>query len=93
MAIKRVHAIVTGRVQGVYFRTYTQDEAQKIGVTGWVRNCQDGTVEVAVEGEEDKVDQMIQWLHAGSPMGEVTGVEVNDEPPLNEQSAFNIRYN
>ncbi len=93
MAIKRVHAIISGRVHGVYFRTYTQDEAQKLGLTGWVRNCSDGTVEAAIEGEAGKVDKLVEWLNVGSPMGEVTGVEVAEEAPLNEQGAFNIRYN
>lgn len=92
MAIKRVHAIISGRVQGVYFRTYAQDEAQKLGLTGWVRNHRGGAVEAAIEGEESKVDQMVAWLHIGSPMGEVTGVEVTEETPLNEKGAFNIRY-
>lgn len=93
MAIKRVRAIVSGQVQGVYFRTYTQDEGQKLGLTGWVKNCPDGTVEAAIEGEDSKVDQLVKWLHIGSPIGKVTGVEVTEEPPLNEQGTFNIRYN
>jgi acylphosphatase len=93
MAIKRVRATVTGRVQGVYFRTYTQDEAQKLGVAGWVRNLPDGSVEAAIEGDSDKVDQMVNWLKTGTPMAEVKSVETTEETPLNEQSAFNIRYN
>jgi len=93
MAIKRVRAIVTGQVQGVYFRTYTQDEAQKLGLAGWVRNLPDGSVEATIEGEADKVDKLVAWLSTGSPLAEIKGVETFDEEPLHEQSAFNIRYN
>lgn len=93
MATKRVRAIVTGRVQGVYFRTYTQDEAQKKGLAGWVRNLPDGSVESTIEGEAAVVDEMVEWLRGGTPMAEVEGVETFEEEPLNEQSSFNIRYN
>jgi len=92
MALKRVHVVIEGKVQGVYFRTYTQAEAQEIGVAGWVRNRPDGNVEAAVEGECDKVDKMIEWCKAGSPMSEVSRVLVAEEEPLNEKGTFNIRY-
>ena len=92
MAIKRVLVTVTGSVQGVYYRTYTQDEATKLGLHGWVRNLPGSGVQVAIEGEADKVDQLVQWLHTGSPMATVTGVTVVDEKPLNETIPFNIRY-
>lgn len=92
MTLKRVHVVIEGKVQGVYFRTYTQAEAQEIGVAGWVRNRPDGNVEAAVEGESEKVDKMIEWCKAGSPMSEVSRVLVAEEKPLNETGTFNIRY-
>ncbi|OIP49513.1 MAG: acylphosphatase [Deltaproteobacteria bacterium CG23_combo_of_CG06-09_8_20_14_all_60_8] len=92
MATKRVLATVTGKVQGVYYRTYAQDEASKLGLHGWVRNLPGSGVQAAIEGEADKVDAMVKWLHTGSPMSEVTGVEVVEEKPLNETTPFNIRY-
>jgi acylphosphatase len=92
MALKRIVATVTGKVQGVYYRTYAQDEASKLGLHGWVRNLPNGAVQAAIEGEEAKVDQLLKWMHTGSPMSEVTGVEVVDEKPLNETIPFNIRY-
>jgi acylphosphatase len=92
MALKRVHVIVEGKVQGVYFRTYAQAEAQKIGVAGWVRNRPDGNVEAALEGESDKVDMMIEWCKTGSPMSQISRVLVAEEKPLNEKGTFNIRY-
>ena len=92
MSVKRVHVVVEGKVQGVYFRTYTQAEAQNIGVGGWVRNRPDGNVEAAVEGENEKVDKMIEWFKTGSPMSQVSRVLVAEEKPLNETGLFNIRY-
>jgi acylphosphatase len=79
MKKRRVHVWITGRVQGVFFRAYTRDAAQLIGVAGWVRNLHDGRVEAVFEGEADKVEKMIEWCHEGSPMGRVDRVEVLEE--------------
>ena len=92
MASKRVRVIVEGRVQGVFFRSYTQQMAQRLGLGGWVRNRPDSSVESVVEGEQGRVDQMIQWFYQGSPMSRVTGVKVTCEEPTNEFSEFEIRY-
>ncbi len=89
---KCIHAIVHGRVQGVYFRDYTRREAQRLGVCGWVRNLIDGTVEVVAEGVPEDVDSLLSWLHKGSPMSEVTAVDAVEEPPDNHFSSFVIRY-
>lgn len=91
MAIKRVHAIVHGKVQGIYFRAYAQAEGNKIGVKGWVKNRSDGTVEAAIEGEPEQVEQMVAWLNQGSPGAQVTKVETKEERPVGEPQ-FNIRY-
>ena len=93
MAKKRVVTRVTGLVQGVYFRDYAQKEARTLGLSGWVRNRPDGTVETVLEGEAQKVEQMIAWLHIGSPQAEVKEVQVTEEQPLGDKSAFAIRYN
>jgi acylphosphatase len=89
---KRVHVIVTGRVQGVFFRAYTRDEAVKLGLTGWVRNKSDGTVEAIVEGEDMTVDKMINWFYKGSPHSHVEKVETEQEPPVGDMEAFEIHY-
>lgn len=89
---KRVRIRIEGLVQGVFFRAYTQEEAQKIGLSGWVRNLPDGSVEAVVEGKTSLVDQMIQWFHKGSPSSQVTRVDVNKEEPLGEKNDFIIRY-
>ena len=92
MALRRVHIVVEGRVQGVFFRAYTQEEAQKLGLTGWVRNQRDGAVEAVVEGDAARIEHMLQWFHRGSPMSAVTRVTVTEEEPVGESTAFEIHY-
>ncbi|SPJ16072.1 Acylphosphatase [Syntrophobacter sp. SbD2] len=79
MKKRRVHVWITGRVQGVFFRAYTRDAAQLIGVTGWVRNLPDGRVEAVFEGGSDKVERMIEWCREGSPMSRIERVDLLDE--------------
>ncbi len=79
MKKRRAHVWIAGRVQGVFFRAYTRDAAQLIGVTGWVRNLHDGRVEAVFEGEADKVEKMIEWCREGSPMSRIDRVEVLEE--------------
>ena len=80
-------------MQGVYFRDYAQKEARALELSGWVRNRPDSTVEVVLEGEAEKIEQMIAWLHIGSPQAEVKEVQVTEEQPLDDKTAFAIRYN
>jgi acylphosphatase len=75
----RAHVWVSGRVQGVYFRAYAEDEAAFRKVAGWIRNAPDGRVEAVFEGAAASVEAMIQWCHRGSPASRVTGVEVTWE--------------
>lgn len=93
MARRRVVAVVEGLVQGVYFRDYAQKEARSLELSGWVRNRPDGTVEAVLEGEAKKVEQMLAWLHIGSPQAEIKEVQVTEEQPLGDKTAFAIRYN
>ncbi|MFA7383456.1 MAG: acylphosphatase [Desulfurivibrionaceae bacterium] len=92
MAKKRVVARVEGVVQGVFFRDYTHKEARRLGLSGWVRNRADGTVEAVLEGDAENVAQMITWLHLGSPQAKVRRVLVTEEQPLGDKTAFAIRY-
>lgn len=87
----RAHVWVSGRVQGVCFRAYAEDEAIFRRVRGWLRNAPDGRVEALFEGERGSVEAMIQWCHRGSPASRVTDVEVVWEAPQGEQS-FRVRY-
>lgn len=77
----RAHVWVSGRVQGVYFRAYAEDEAAFRMVAGWIRNAPDGRVEAVFEGSPAAVEAMIRWCHRGSPASEVTGVDVAWEDP------------
>jgi acylphosphatase len=75
----RAHVWVSGRVQGVYFRAYAEDEAAFRRVAGWIRNAPDGRVEAVFEGPPPAVEAMVRWCHRGSPAADVTGVEVTWE--------------
>jgi len=88
----RAHVIVSGRVQGVFFRAETQDAAQRIGVTGWVRNLADGTVEAVFEGDRNLVEEAIAWCRQGSPMARVDGVQVDWETRLEGFDRFSVRH-
>jgi acylphosphatase len=80
----RAHVWVSGRVQGVYFRSYAEDEAAFRKVVGWIRNLPDGRVEVVFEGSRVAVEKLIQWCYRGSPASDVTGVEVTWEDARGE---------
>lgn len=86
------HVIIQGWVQGVYFRAFTRDQARSLGLTGWVRNRRDGSVEACFEGEKEKVEQMIAWCHRGSPPSRVEAVQVDLGPYSGEFDSFQIRY-
>jgi acylphosphatase len=76
MVARRVS--VTGRVQGVFFRAWTCEQAQELHVTGWVRNCDDGSVEAHLEGDEGSVEQLIGKMHGGPPDARVADLRVSD---------------
>lgn len=92
MERKRIRARVHGRVQRVAFREYTRREATQLGLSGWVRNRDDGTVEVLVEGPPERVDRLLSWLTIGSPLAQVTGVDYSEEYPQNETGPFVLRF-
>ena len=82
--------LVSGRVQGVFFRDDCRQEAVAAGVAGWVRNRPDGRVEATFEGEPDAVDRLVSWCRTGPPSARVSGVEVLDEEPVGE-IGFHVR--
>jgi acylphosphatase len=89
--VKAVQARVTGRVQGVSFRWYTREQAQELGVTGWVRNEPDGSVLLHAEGDDDAVDALVAWCRAGPSTAKVADVAVRDAAPSGATS-FDIGY-
>jgi len=88
----RVHVVISGRVQGVFFRAHTVEKADELGLTGWVKNTPDGTVEAVFEGEEGAVDEMLTWCHRGPALARVTKVEATHETFTGEFREFSIRY-
>ena len=86
MSTTAVQVRVSGRVQGVAFRWDAQHQAQRIGVTGWVRNEPDGSVLAHVEGEPDQVNDMVVWLRHGPPAAKVSNVAVRDAAPTGADS-------
>lgn len=77
----RVRMRIDGRVQGVYYRDSCRQMAVRLGVTGWVRNLHDGSVEVVAEGPRDAVGALSSWCHEGPSRAVVSNVDVVDEPP------------
>lgn len=92
MSLKRVHVLVEGLVQGVFFRACTRDEAKRLGLSGWVRNKPDGSVEAEIEGDEKDVDLMLAWFHKGSPHSRVLKVTGTPCALLNSVADFVVRY-
>lgn len=80
----RARVVVSGRVQGVWFRDSCRHEADRLGLAGWVRNNRDGTVEAVFEGSEEAVGEMVGWCRVGSPRAVVEGVDVGFEEPRGE---------
>jgi len=89
---KRVHLIVSGRVQGVFFRAETQSQALHLHLKGWVRNTSDGRVEIIIEGDEENVQRMIDWCHKGPPIANVEGIDYHEEPFHDSFDDFKIVY-
>jgi acylphosphatase len=86
----RVHVFVEGRVQGVWFRDSAWQQAERLGVTGWIRNLPDGKVEAVYEGSRWAVEELLSWTRIGPARADVTGVEIHDETPKGE-TGFRVR--
>ncbi len=91
MSEKRVHVVVSGRVQGVAFRASCQRQAVTLDVRGWVRNRWDGAVEALFEGEPAAVDAMVRWCHHGPPAADVERVEMTDAAAGPAERGFRVR--
>jgi len=87
-----MHVLISGRVQGVFFRAETQRAATGFKLSGWVRNLPDGRVEAVFEGEDAAVDKMLAWCHHGPPAARVQEVIVTEETYTGEFTSFGIKY-
>ncbi|HPD56965.1 MAG TPA: acylphosphatase [Smithellaceae bacterium] len=90
--MKRIHVLISGRVQGVFFRAETQRTATGLNLTGWVRNLPDGRVEAVFEGEDANVDKMLAWCQHGPPAARVQEVIFDDQTYSGEFSNFGVKY-
>lgn len=86
----RVRAVVSGRVQGVWFRESCRREAERLGVAGWVANRPDGTVEIEAEGDEAAVEALVRWAHRGPRLARVERVTLERSAPTGDQG-FHVR--
>jgi len=88
----RARIRVFGRVQGVFFRQNALRYAMKIGIRGYIRNLEDGSLEAVYQGPKDKVDQMLQWTKRGPPYAFVSSYRIRWENPADDFSAFEVMY-
>ncbi len=92
MSDKRIRIIVTGKVQGVFFRQALKVMAKKNDIFGWVKNLKDGRVEAVLEGDEEKISRIVEWAHGGPANAIVEDVEIRNEKFISEFSKFDVLY-
>jgi len=90
--IRRMHLWVSGRVQGVFFRASARDQAEHLGLTGWVRNVPGGRVEIVAEGDDEDLEKLRRWARRGPAYAYVTELEETMEPATGEFKEFDVRY-
>jgi acylphosphatase len=90
MALKRIHLVIRGRVQGVYYRASAVREAKRLGLTGWVKNRPDSAVEVVAEGEEDQVKDFLAWAQHGPSTARVDKIDTRWRSYTGEFASFTI---
>ncbi len=88
----RVHCMIHGRVQGVYFRASTQEQALRLGLMGWVRNTSDGIVELVAEGDQIPLQRLVDWCQHGPSGAHVTRVDTTWEAPAGDLEPFAISF-
>jgi len=89
--VRAVRVRVRGRVQGVWFRGSTRDEARRLGLAGWVRNREDGSVEAHLQGAPATVDAMVAWCRVGPPLAAVTRLDLDDVDLDDSLTGFDVR--
>lgn len=89
--MKRVKLTIVGDVQGVFFRYFAKQEADRLSLSGWCRNEADGNVFVVMEGEEKNVDRFVNWAKKGSELATVENVEIAQEKYTGQEQGFEIR--
>ncbi len=88
---RQAHIVVSGKVQGVWYRASTQEVARALGLKGWVRNLPTGQVEILAQGDKDSIERLVEWCHQGPPAARVTAVDVEWEEPGKPFDDFSVR--
>lgn len=92
MEDKRVHLIIEGKVQGVFYRASAMEKAVSLGLSGFVRNLSGGEVELVAEGRRENLDELISWCRIGPPNAHVTDIKSTFSTPIGEFDNFHIQY-
>lgn len=88
----RAHLLISGKVQGVFYRSFAQDIAYSFRLKGWVRNCSDGNVEAVFEGRKEDIEKAISSCHKGPPAAKITSIDVRWGKFKNEFNLFSIKH-
>jgi len=91
MGKKRIRLLISGRVQGVFFRDNTRKKAKEFGLKGWVKNLENGQVEIVAEGQEEDIESLIQWAKKGPLLARVDDLKVKEEQCKEEFNYFEIK--
>lgn len=92
MNMKKIRAIVSGKVQGVGFRIYTRAQARQLGISGFVRNLRNGKVEIVAAGQAERIGKLVKWAQSGSPSAQVNNLQLEDMEYIDEEFRdFEIR--
>jgi acylphosphatase len=89
---EQIHLHIRGRVQGIFYRASARQEAKRLGLTGWVRNCPDGSVELLAQGPRPLCEELLRYCHEGPPGAQVDEIDVSWGEPSAECAGFDIRY-
>jgi acylphosphatase len=88
----QLHIIVSGKVQGVGFRYFSQMKAVQYGITGWAKNLADGSVEIVASGSKDQLDPFIEDLRVGNPFSKINNIEITESRIIEDYHSFTIKY-
>jgi len=88
----RAHVVISGRVQGVYYRKDAIKQAQRLGLSGWIRNLNDGKVEAVFEGEKENVEKIVNWAKKGPFFARVSSLKIEWQEYKGEFNNFGIKY-
>ncbi|MBX3101605.1 MAG: acylphosphatase [Bacteroidetes bacterium] len=89
--LQRIRVMISGKVQGVYYRASVQVQAQGLAITGWVQNQADGSVLLEAQGDPEALASLVKWCHHGPPTAQVTGVEVTPLPVSEGETGFDFK--